>query len=236
MKERVTMSASIEDVVRLLKTIADETRLRILGIVAAGPVTGKDLAERLDLTPATISHHARKLVDAGVLIATTDAQRVWYSLNNDLLLEARRAQMQPIAPAQHRLPGDSDDNATFRSKVLQDFFNGDRLKSIPAQRKRRVIVLQHIVERFDAARTYPERELNDLLRPVHEDVATIRRELVDYGFMTRERGIYSVARDGPLRSRHVAQEITGSESEWRKSVLAGVIGPVIEASGFSEKA
>lgn len=224
------MNPSIEDIVYLLKTIADETRLRILGIVAAGPVTGKDLAERLDLTPATISHHVRKLVDGGVLIATPEAQRVWYSLNNDLLLAARRVQVTPSEHSGSRVPGDSDAEAAFRSKVIRDFFVGNRLKEIPAQRKRRVIVLQHIVERFDPARTYHEREVNDLLRPTHDDVATLRRELVDYGFMTRDRGVYGVARDGPRRSAQVAQEITGSESEWLQSILTGVIGPVIEAS------
>ena len=50
-----------------------------------------------------------------------------------------------------------------------------------------------------------------LLRPAHEDVATLRRELVDYGFMTRERGIYRVATQLPERGATVSQEV-GDES------------------------
>jgi len=32
--------------------------------------------------------------------------------------------------------------------------------------------------------------VNDLLRPVNTDVATIRRALVDHGLMTRASGVY----------------------------------------------
>jgi DNA-binding HxlR family transcriptional regulator len=210
------------ELARLLKVIADETRLKILGALADQPLTGADLAVRLNLTPPTISHHMRKLTDAGIVTSETDAQRHWYRLNADFLLATRRT---PIASAQScptSQAGDSDEDGAFRSKIIRDFFIGERLRDIPAQRKKRVIVLQHILQRFDAGRTYPESEVNDLLRPVHEDVATLRRELVDYGFMERDRGVYQVSRAGPQRSKQVAQEITGSEQTWLQSLLERV--------------
>lgn len=213
---------SVADLARLLKVIADETRLRILGAIAERPLTGKDLAERLDLTPPTISHHMRKLTDAGIVTAESDAQKQIYSLNTDLLLASRRVptedgrNLPPIADAE------SEEDA-FRSKVIRDFFDGERLKSIPAQRKRRVVVLQHLVQRFDPTSTYAEREVNDLLRPAHDDVATLRRELVDYGFMQRDHGVYQVTRGAPDRSVQVRQEITGDESAWFRALLANAI-------------
>jgi biotin operon repressor len=210
------------ELARLLKLIADETRLKILGALAEQPLTGADLADRLDLTPPTISHHMRKLTDAGIVTSETDAQRHWYRLNADFLLATRRT---PIAST-HTNPateaGDSGQDAAFRNKVIRDFFVKERLRDIPAQRKKRVIVLQHIMQRFDPNRTYPETEVNDLLRPAHEDVATLRRELVDYGFMERDKGIYQVSRAGPQRSKQVAQEITGSEQTWLQSLLERV--------------
>ena len=69
----MTSPRTVSDLAMLLKVIADETRLRILGAIAEEPLTGKDLAGRLDLTPATISHHMRKLVDAGIVTSTSDA-------------------------------------------------------------------------------------------------------------------------------------------------------------------
>ena len=94
------------------------------------------------------------------------------------------------------------------------------MKEIPAQRKRRVIVLQHLMERFDANREYRESEVNEILKQVHDDFATMRRELVDYGYLTRDRGIYQVTRGAPERSKQVRQEITGNELDWIRSMLS----------------
>ena len=91
--------------------------------------------------------------------------------------------------------------------MLRDFFDGERLRRIPAQRKKRVVVLRKLLERFERGRTYSEREVNELLGRAHEDVATLRRELVMYGFMERERGVYTVAEQLPEYSRNIAQEL-----------------------------
>jgi biotin operon repressor len=212
-------SPKIADLARLLKVIADETRLRILGAIAERPLTGKELAARLSLTPPTISHHMRKLTEAGVVVAESDAQSQIYSLNTELLLASRRAPLGDPSTVPQRIGEGIDADDVFRSKTIRDFFDGERLRTIPAQRKRRVIVLQHLVERFDPDQTYTEREVNDTLRLAHDDVATLRRELVDYGFMKRDRGIYQVTRGAPARSVQVSQEITGDESAWFRSLL-----------------
>jgi len=218
-----THSPTIADLARLLKVIADETRLRILGAIADRPLTGKELADRLALTPPTISHHMRKLTDAGIVSAESAAQKQIYSLNTDLLLASRRTPVGQIIERSGPAGETLNDDDAFRVKTIRDFFDGERLKSIPAQRKRRVIVLQYLVERFDPDQAYTEREVNDLLRPAHDDVATLRRELIDYGFMQRDRGIYQVTRGAPDRSVQVRQEITGDESEWFRALLANAI-------------
>ena len=50
--------------------------------------------------------------------------------------------------------------------------------------------LDHAVARFEPERTYPERQVNDILANLHPDVAALRRYLVDEGYMEREAGIY----------------------------------------------
>ncbi|HWK79310.1 MAG TPA: metalloregulator ArsR/SmtB family transcription factor, partial [Thermomicrobiales bacterium] len=77
----MTQSLDVTDLAQLLKVIADETRLRILGALAARSMTGKELAEHLDLSAPTISHHMKKLTEAGVVVMETEAQRHWYRLN-----------------------------------------------------------------------------------------------------------------------------------------------------------
>lgn len=128
------------ELAKLLKVIADETRLRILGLLAEGPLVGKDIASRLSLTPPTVSHRMRKLVDAGIVRAESDAQMQRYSLNSALLLDMRKA---PLG-GEHAVEAGEDGafaEDVFRQKVLNTFFDGERLKSIPARRKQRVVVL-----------------------------------------------------------------------------------------------
>lgn len=67
---------------RLLKALADETRLRILDLVAS---VGDDLCACeieafFDLSQPTISHHMRILREAGLVVATKRGQWVYYRL------------------------------------------------------------------------------------------------------------------------------------------------------------
>ncbi len=206
----------------VFRALADPARLRILGALADSPRTGADLSALLGLTPPTISHHVAKLARAGLISTTPDAQRRIYALNT----EAFRALARSTGdPATARIGPPVDDVDRERAKALRDFFTGDTLKQIPAQRRKRVFVLQHLVERFTPGTDYPERSVNEILKRAHPDFATLRRELVDYGFMTRERGIYRVAAALPIRGRNVAQEIPGNEHDWLRSVLDRALSP-----------
>lgn len=210
-------SDHLDRMATMLKALADTTRLRILGALAERPHTGRELSERLGLTPPTISHHVRKLEEVELIRAEQDAQRQWLHLNTDAL---RLTQQSPQAVvASEPNTAEQTEEERFRAKVLRDFFDGERLKQIPAQRKKRVVVLQHLVERFVPTTIYSEREVNDALRVAHDDVATLRRELVDYGYMHRERGLYRIAKEPPGRSVQIAQEIIGDEHEWLRQLV-----------------
>lgn len=213
----------LDRLVAVFKALADPARLRILGALAERPLTGKELSERLALAPPTISHHTAKLVAAHLVAVTRAAQSHTYTLDTASLQGLTRdVAATPAAklPDENTLATD-DGAARERAKVLRDFFDGPRLKQIPAQRKKRVIVLQHLLARFAPDRAYPEKEVNALLRGAHDDTATLRRELVDYGYLTRENGIYRVANAPPARSAQVAQEITGDEHAWLRTLVAG---------------
>ena len=74
---------------------------------------------------------------------------------------------------------------------LRAFFEGDRLVSIPAQHAKRLTVLRYLAETvFERKRKYPEKEVNQLLAVRHPDAASLRRYLVDEGFMTRKNSVY----------------------------------------------
>jgi hypothetical protein len=79
----------------------------------------------------------------------------------------------------------------FEAKVVRSFFVDDRLLSIPAQERKKLVVLRYLLERcFAEDRPYPEKEVNQRLALFHPDVASLRRYLVQYGLLTREAGVY----------------------------------------------
>src|ERR671913_1836415 len=203
-------SARLEDVSLLFKALADPARLRILGVLAERPHAGHELADRLALTPPTISHHMRRLVAARLVNVVPDAQARIYSLRTDAIREISGS----VLPDEVSQPANDEESA-----VLRAFFDGPRLRQIPASRKKRVIVLRRLLERFAPGRDYTEAEVNEMLREAHDDVATLRRELVDYGFMVRDRGVYRLATELPGRGSTVAQEV-GNEQSWFEELVA----------------
>ncbi len=178
-----------------LKALSDASRLRIVGLLAEGKrMSVEQLAAALGLTPGTVVHHLKRLRESGLVESTPRPPYMDYSLKFDRLAE--------IGGSLHRVAreqvGESTDafirpawaNAE-EGRVLHAFLEGDRLLSIPAQHAKRLVVLRYLAESvFERKRRYPEKEVNQLLALRHPDAASLRRYLVDEGFMTRKNSVY----------------------------------------------
>jgi ArsR family transcriptional regulator len=71
------------DLARILKALADPTRLRLVSMVAAhegGEACVCDLTEPLGLTQPTISHHLKILVDAGIFTREQRGKWAYFAL------------------------------------------------------------------------------------------------------------------------------------------------------------
>lgn len=179
-----------------LKALSDASRLRIVGLLADGrSMSVEQLAAALELTPGTVVHHLKRLRDAGLVESRARPPYMDYSL--------RLPRLDEIGGALHRIAreqsGDaaSEDQTTpdwaspADARVLRAFFEGDRLVSIPVQRSKRLVVLRALAESvFERKRKYPEKEVNQLLAVRNPDAASLRRYLVDEGFMTRKSSVY----------------------------------------------
>lgn len=76
-----------------------------------------------------------------------------------------------------------------RQKVLQDYFPhglDGTLKTFPRKEKRKLIILRNLAERFQVDHRYTEKEVNTVLKAAFSDYVTLRRYLIEYGFMDRE--------------------------------------------------
>lgn len=81
---------------------------------------------------------------------------------------------------------------SLKESVLRNFFAKDgRLRQIPAQYKKKLIALQYMVEKLEPGVVYSEKEINEFIKPFHEDYATIR-EFIMHQFMYRENERYEL--------------------------------------------
>ncbi len=170
----------------LFQALGHPIRLLIVNLVRMRPRHGQELAQILNLTPATISFHLNKLAVAGLLQSAKDQYYQTYSLVGGVL---DRTLLEVVSLPQAGLKREVEEDA-FRKKVLAAFLHRGRLKSIPAQLKKRQVILEHIVQSFEPDRAYTQQEVNRILVEFHEDVATLRRELVGTGLMVCSAGVY----------------------------------------------
>jgi hypothetical protein len=169
-----------------LKTLADGTRLRILGLVANQKRSVEELAALLDLRPSTVSWHLARLKEIGLVEMRAEGTTHLYRMNGKGLGHIHRLLG---APERMALVGDVEEDA-YERKVVGDFLEAGLLKEIPAYRKKRQIILRWLVRQFEYGRRYPEAEVNEIIKRYHPDTATLRRELVGEKLMARERGFY----------------------------------------------
>ena len=78
----------------------------------------------------------------------------------------------------------------FSRRVLTTFVADGRLNKIPQMRKKRLVILQWLVQQLENGRRYTEKEINAFLLQFHEDFATLRREFIACKLMVREDGVY----------------------------------------------
>jgi DNA-binding transcriptional ArsR family regulator len=178
-----------------LKALVDVTRLRIIGLLAARPMAVAELAQATGVSAPTIAHHLQRLRDAGLVTSRRRVHDVAYELR-PAALHALGRQLdeasRPRAAASPDRPGpDRAKRPAFDAKVLRAFLQEGRLTGIPAQDKKKLVVLRYLAETiFEPDVAYPEKEVNQRLALLHPDVASLRRHLVDLHYMTRTAGVY----------------------------------------------
>ncbi len=171
-----------EDVLKLFKCLSDASRLRIVQALTQGEMYTELLAERLELTPSTVSFHMKKLEETGLVTSRKEQYYTVYTLNA-ALLDTTLARLTACEPAFADAQQQRED--TYRQKVIDTFFKYGKLTAIPVQRKKKLICYEKIAGLFEIGRVYSEKELSETIAAVHEDYCTIRRDMISEGILTR---------------------------------------------------
>jgi hypothetical protein len=168
------------DAATIAGLLADPARLKVVAALALGAGTIEEVSAASGLPLKDVALAARRLARAGLVHRDGHA----LALHTQRFGAAARAAAESAPPPEPLSPDPAED------AVLSAFVRNGRLVSIPAQRTKRRIVLQHLVRVFEPGVRYPEREVNALLAVWYADVAALRRSLVDEGLLSREAGEY----------------------------------------------
>jgi hypothetical protein len=176
-----------ETLLQFFKAVADETRLKLLGILATREHSVEELAALLQLKAPTISHHLAKLKELNLVGMRSEGNIHIYWLNAEALRDSSKGLLssEKMASLVDDVEGDA-----YERKVLKDFFEGTHLKEIPASRKKRSVILKWLANQFDPGVHYSEVQVNEILQRYHPDSATLRREMIGEHLLQREKGFY----------------------------------------------
>ena len=178
--------------IALFKCLADKSRIQILKSLMTEEMYVERLSERLGLTPATISFHLKKLVDAGAVKSRKEQYYTIYSINDEVfnvtILDILKEESE-----EKNLQKERDD--AYRKKVIDSFFEYGKLKSLPTQRKKERIVLEEIAKAFEEGKEYTEREVNIIIADFNDDFCTIRRDMVAEKLLERDKTKYKIRKN-----------------------------------------
>jgi DNA-binding transcriptional ArsR family regulator len=184
--DSAAVAASFELMLDFFKALANEGRLRILGLLLERPHQVRELAAAIRLKEPTVCHHLATLERVGLVEMQPRGNAHFYSVREDQLRRFGRSIFVRQGPLAQARPDEDE----WNRRVLGNYLDGEALKTIPASRKKRWAVLGWLARKFEPGRKYREAEVNQLIQRHYWDCATLRRELVGYRMLDRDKAIY----------------------------------------------
>lgn len=163
-----------------------EIQRELLVLIASG-LTDKEIAIKLGVAQSTIRNHRFKLREkekqarlflSMMELISENTQKKVNILDKDILCDA------------HKTATTIDDRYNItdkeRESTIKNYMDeSGAIKTFPAKEKKKIIILSEVVKNFSKGKKYSEREINRILQRIFEDYATIRRAMVEYGFIER---------------------------------------------------
>jgi len=184
-----------QTLLQFFKVLADESRLKIVGILANQECSVEELAALMQLKEPTVSHHLAKLKEVNLVTMRPDGNSRLYQLDSEALEKIRKEIFTPgkIASLIEHI-----DTEAWESKVLNNYLESNpnnlegvqRLKEIPNNRKKRLVILKWLANKFEPGVEYSEQMVNEILSRYHPDYTTLQRDLISYKFIQQEGGRY----------------------------------------------
>lgn len=179
-----------------LKAVADESRLALLRLLHQREYTVGELAATVSLSEPTVSHHLAKLRNAELVTLRMAGTQRFYRLNDvglnrlkECVTVLEQNPPSPVAAVSENSWITALDWPEDDKKVLRDYTHNGKIARLPSKQGRLMVLLRWLATHFEVKRFYSEAEVNAIIKAVYEpDYVGLRRDLVDMGYLHRERG------------------------------------------------
>lgn len=165
--------------------ISDVQR-ELLMLMAEG-LCDKEMASKLGVAQSTIRNHRYKLREkekqARLFLAimdliSKDTKKKINKVDKDILCDAHKT--ATIIDDRYNVT-DKERNTIIKTYMDET----GAIKTYPSKEKKKIIILKEVVKNFSKGKIYSEKEINRILKRIYEDYASLRRALVEYGFIER---------------------------------------------------
>ena len=179
------MEESFDTLLAFFKALSDANRLKLIGLLAQKEHSVEELSAILDISESTVSHHLSRLAEIGLVSARAEGYYSVYTLETDALeAMAKRLLAEQTLP---EVAKDLDCNAYDR-KILRSYMDDEgRITQLPTNRRKLEVVLRFLADQFELGRTYTEKGVNKIIGARNSDVSGLRRDLISYGYLDREK-------------------------------------------------
>jgi hypothetical protein len=171
----------VPDAATIVGLLADDERRRVIAALVLGSSTIDEVRHATGLSVRSVATALQRLVDGGLVEQVK---------GNDHVLLASAFRRAAVAAKSRRSSPKSGGDVPDDARILHTYLRDGRLTRIPAHRAKRLVVLDRLAQDFELGAHYTEAQVNAILRAYHDDVAALRRYLVDEGFLDRTPNDY----------------------------------------------
>lgn len=167
----------------LFEAVLDKERLALITYLSTDELTISELAAQAEISQNDLLRHLDVLKNAN-LVNTRDRDGTpVYRFNPKHLEDIKRQRFaKEKRETQFAEMGFSQKN----QKILKDYTHPDgSLRMIPTKSKKITAVLDYLVQYFETGVNYKESQVNEILDRFYPDPTTLRRYLIDYGYLGR---------------------------------------------------
>ena len=195
-KGRNMETQNSDQLLEMLKALADESRIALLRILNEGEQTVGDLARMVELGEPTVSHHLTKLRETGLVTLRMAGNQRFYRVNPGGLARFKKlaAEVEQMPPKPEVVVNDTGwVNALGwpeeEAQVLREYIVNGKLTRIPGKLKKANVIVKWLATLFRPGPVYSEADVNTIIKSVYAaDYVSLRRDLIEGGYLRREPG------------------------------------------------